>query len=199
MWDVILSIIQSPAGSFAFVVGILFLCGWIIHKVTKMTVETSDKMKGIDKLESKVDSMDEKLRFIKTKFDVLLSILPQVPGGLTESHSPIGLNEKGREIAAQMGVEQMIASNWEHIYDYIEENAESKNAYDLQQLCIETATICPERFFDKDTMDKIKMFAFNSGQSVAFYGSMIGVLIRDHYFKLKGIPIGDVDANDPNK
>ena len=77
-----------------------------------------------------------------------------MPNGLTQSHSPIGLSEKGEEIAAKMGIEQMIAANWENIRNYIEANAKSKNAYDIQQLCIESATISLDKLFNTETVDK---------------------------------------------
>ena len=195
-WELIKSVIGSPAGSFAFVFFSLLLIGWLIYMATKYTTKWSMKMEGVDKLEQKIESISSDLLYVKTKLEIFTA---NTPGGLTASHSPISLTERGKEIAAQMGIDQIIATNWDSIYGYISENATSKNAYDLQQFCIEAATIALDKLIRKEDLDKIKMFAFNSGQNLAYYGSMIGIIIRDKYFAIQGIPIGDIDAHDPNK
>ncbi|WP_288817633.1 hypothetical protein [uncultured Alistipes sp.] len=195
-WELVKSAIESPAGSFAFVFFVLLLIAWLIFMATKYTTQWSMKMKGVDKLEQKIESISGDLLYVKTKLEIFAA---NTPGGLTASHSPISLTDRGKEIAEQMGIEQIIATNWDLIYKYISENATSKNAYDLQQFCIEAATVALDRLLCKEDLDKIKMFAFNSGQNIAYYGSMIGILIRDKYFAIQGIPIGDIDTHDPNR
>ena len=68
-----------------------------------------------------------------------------------------------------------------------------------QQFCIETATIGLDRLFCRDDVDRIKNFAYNEGKQTAYYGSMIGVIIRDKYFESKGIQPSEVDDNDPTR
>ena len=72
-----------------------------------------------------------------------------------------------------------------------------KNAYDIQQYCIETAAVEPEKFFAKADLDKLKQFAFNQGNPFQYYSSMFGIIIRDKYLQIKGISISEVDINDP--
>ena len=97
-----------------------------------------------------------------------------------------------------MGINEIIANNWDNIYDLIE-SQRLRNAYDIQQFCIETATVGLDRLFCREDVDKIKNFAYNAGQQTAFYGSMIGVIIRDKYFEAKGIQPSEVDENDPDR
>nr|DAE37636.1 MAG TPA: hypothetical protein [Caudoviricetes sp.] len=194
--ELLKSILGSPAGSFGFVLFILILAGWVIHKITKYTTEWNCKLNIVNDFNDDIKKVNADILYIKTKLEIFST---NMPGGLTQSHSPIGLSEKGKKIAENMGIDKMIAANWDKICSYIDMNTRSKNAYDLQQFCIEAATISLDKLFDSETVTQIKQFAFDNGQVLAYYGGMIGVLIRDKYFEVKGIPIGDIDKHDPNK
>lgn len=194
MWDVIKSILTSTGGSFAFVAGILYLTHWVVHYLTKNISKLDNKMEKVDKLEQNMDSIKENLHFIKATLNVIQSN----NSGLTQSHSPIGLTKKGKDVASRMGINDILVRNWDNIYEFIEAQ-HLENPYDIQQFCIETATINLDKLFSYQDVDKIKEFAFNEGQQLAYYGSMIGVIIRDKYFEVKGIPISEVDKNDPTK
>lgn len=194
MWEVIKTIISSPAGSFAVVVGLLYLCGWLIHYVTKHIEHFKVKNEKVDKLETTIDSIKEDLHYIKAT----LNVIQAANNSLTQSHSPVSLTTKGIEVADKMGIHKMIADNWDEIVGLIESKS-LNNAYDIQQFCIETATVNPGAFFSTSDVDRIKLFAYNEGKQIAYYGSMIGVIIRDKYFEFKDIPINEVDDNDPNK
>lgn len=194
MWGVIETALSSPAGSFAFVAGLLVLSYWLVHYVTKKIERWSIKAEHVDKLDAIIDTIKEDIHFIKATLNVMQSN----NGGLTQSHSPISLTDKGKEVAKEMDIDNIISRNWDNIYDLIEKQR-LRNAYDIQQFCIEMATINIDKLFTRDDVDKIKDFAYKKGQQVAYYGSMIGVIIRDKYFEAKGIPVSDVDTNDPNK
>lgn len=189
MWDIIKSIIASPAGSFGFVVGVLFLAGWIIAKISKVVTIANMKSQNVDKLENNLDTIKQDIQVIKATLDVMQS----GKSSLTKSHSPVSLTSLGEDIAKQMGIYDMIARNWPMIYDNLVKNVSSKNAYDVQQYCINTATVSLEKFFCPEDVDRIKMFAYNNGNPIAYYGSMIGVIIRDKYFEVVGIDVKEVD------
>lgn len=193
--EIIKEILGSSAGSFGFVVFILLLIGWVIYKITNFTTSWSMKEKGLDKLESKVDALSADTSYIKMQLTLLNT---NTIGGLVQSHSPISLTEIGKTIAAKMDIRTIIANNWDNIYEYVDENVQSKNAYDIQQFCIETATISLDKLFTEADLNKIKMFAYNEGKPLGFYGGMIGVLIRDKYFEQKGINPSLVDEFAPN-
>lgn len=198
MWQLIREILSTPVGSFAFVLSLMILAGWLIHYITRFITKWTCNMEGskstVDKVESNIDSIRADISYIKG----MIGILQANSNPLTQSHSPIGLTEKGKKVAEEMGVVDMISNNWDHISTYIQENTKSKNAYDIQQFCIETATVSIDKFFAPEDVSRFKTFAFNAGQPIAYYGSMIGVLIRDRYFKEKSISVEDVDKHDPN-
>ena len=56
-FDVIKEILSSDAGSFGFVVFVLLLIAWAIHKITAYTTEWRMRAQGLDKLEGKVENL----------------------------------------------------------------------------------------------------------------------------------------------
>jgi len=72
-----------------------------------------------------------------------------------------------------------------------------KNAYDIQQFCIEGVSVEPEKFIDSAGLTTIKNYAFKQGNPLQLYTRMIGVIIRDKYLKIKGISIDEIDKHDP--
>ena len=197
--DAIKLILSSPAGSFGFVFGIMLLSGWIIFYVTRKVTEiTSDHgvlTKSSNKLDTHIDEIRKDLSFVKGSLAVIQSGAAQP----TKSHSPVSLTEKGVEIATDLKVEDVIFRNWDKIILELEKNLSNKNAYDIQQYCIETAGVEPEKFFAEKDLNEIKAYAFKNGNNLFYYSGVFGVLIRDKYLKIKGIDVSEVDANDPNK
>ena len=214
--EIIRDILASAGGSFAVVFGVLYAVGYSLIKFSEWRTKAEEATKKGDKLENKIESIMtdlsyikgelqslhtirgalESLNYIKTSVD---SLRNNSSGSLTQAHSPISLTLKGQEVAKEMGIDGMIARSWDKIEAAIDAKVAFKNAYDIQQYCIETATVSLETFFTPSDIDAIKMFAYNSGQHLAFYGSMIGVIIRDKYFEIKKIPLTKVDETDPNK
>lgn len=188
--DIIRTILTSDAGSFAFVVGLLLLAAWVLITVTKAKTQWEDRKEGLDKLENRVGEIMSNIHYIKAT----LGVMQNLQGGLVQSHSPVSLTLKGKEVASEMGIEAIISKNWERIQDAIEKSNAGTNAYDIQQFCIETATISLDTFFSLEDVNKIKSYAYTHGKPLAYYGGMIGVLIRDKFFEIKGIPIEEVDA-----
>lgn len=208
--ELIKEILGSDAGSFAFVFFCLLLIGWAIYKITSFTTvwrmkeDEIDKLDGkvdsfcgkVDKIESKVDALSNDISFIKMQLNLLNF---NASNSLVQSHSPISLTEIGVKVSKEMGIEQIIANNWDKIFSYIDVNVSSKNAYDIQQFCIEAASIHLDKLFSVEDLGKIKMFAYNAGRPLGYYGGMIGVLIRDKYFEIKGINPQSVDDCKPNQ
>jgi hypothetical protein len=195
MLDLLREILKSDAGSFGFVFAV---CGAICYSIyyitkfaTKIDTEHGLFSKRIDKIEDNTDKIKENIILIKAAMKIPLS------DSYTQSQSPVTLNPKGREIARRLGIEKMVASNWEHIFQYIEKSVKDKNAYDIQQFCIERATVNLLEFFTEEDVRAIKSVAFNEGRTVESFGSLIGVIIRDAYFEKKGILVDEVDKNDP--
>ncbi len=194
MWDIIKTILTSPAGSFAFVFSILALCFWAVHKLTKYVTKWECKLEKVNDLENTIKETSSAILQINAR----LSVMESQRGSLTQSHSPVGLSKLGEEVAKKIKAQDIVSRNWDKIQNLIERQ-QLTNPYDIQQFCIEKATIAQDELFAKEDVDFIKKFAFNEGLPTAYYGGMFGVLIRNQYFKVKNIDINDVDKHDPNQ
>jgi hypothetical protein len=115
----------------------------------------------------------------------------------TRAKSPLSLSPAGEEMAKKLGIASRIASNWSKIEACIDRDVKDKNAYDIQQFCIRKATVDLPEFFSEEDILAIKDVAFNEGEPVESFGELIGVLVRDAYFKSRGINVKEVDKHDP--
>lgn len=194
--EMLKEILTSNGGAFAVVFAVLYAVGQLLMKFSEWRVKAEEVSKKGEKFEDKIDAIMSDMHYIKGTLDLLKN---GMPNALTQAHSPVSLTPKGKEVADQMGVAEMVARNWDKIETLIDAKVEFKNAYDIQQFCIEKATVALESFFCAQDVNNIKKFAYDNGQPLALYGSMIGVIIRDKYFEVKKIPLEKVDETDPNK
>lgn len=98
----------------------------------------------------------------------------------------------------RLSIEEMFEGNWLRIRMLIEQNAESKNPYDIQQYCLEQAIVFPEKFLQPEEVDRLKTDAYEKGLPLTSYMRVIAVLARDRYFHEHHIDVNEVDKNDPN-
>lgn len=155
----------------------------VIWKSTEALKSTVDSLKGTtETLGSTVNSMKSAMDIMRKETD----------NQYLQSHSPVSLTDEGKKVAEEMGADAIIDKNWGVISEVLKE-VDGKNAYDVQQFCINTAEERPERFFDPATIDKVKMFAFQKGKHVILFYSVLGLLIRDRYFSEHGIPLSRAD------
>lgn len=195
----------SPFGSlgsvFALFALAFYLVHWITKKITKITTEHNAVCEGHRsveaKLEKTIDKSESKFDSIKTDIAIIKASL-QISNPLTQSHSPIGLSALGVRVARELSAQEKIEANWDRIEPIINEGTKSKNAYDIQQFCIEKAIVSPEMFFDEKSLEEIKNYAYKEGKPLSNYTNMLGVMIRDEFFKRKGINIDEIDKHDPS-
>ncbi len=191
------------------VLGFAFwLTYWITKKVTTINTEHGSLNKNIEKIEHNIDEMRKDISHIKGEMDMFkttlvfmkneIDIFKNNKSNLMQSHSPISLTKKGKEVAEELKAEEIISKNWESISVALL-RMDSQNPYDIQTFCIERADVEAEQFFDVESIDRIKRYAFEKGESVHAYYRLLGLLIRDRYFKENGIPLTRIDENDPNK
>lgn len=208
MIHLIKDLILSPFGAFASVFALFALAFWAVHWITKKVtqiescnksiVEASDKMSKkiegyYDRQEKHMDEIRRDMSIVKAMMDIYKMNLPQ----LAKSQSPVNLTEKGLELSKELKADEVISRNWDKIMSDIDANVGEKNAYDIQQYCIETSTVEPEKFLDDKAISALKSKAFAEGRPTAYYAPIFGIKIRDEYFRRRGIPIEDVDRNTP--
>lgn len=195
-------ILTSTAGSLGFVLGLMFLAGWAIKKVTEIITEhkhlKEENQKTGDKVEKLCEKMDSNMDEIRKDIVYLRGML-ELNSDLAKSRSPISLTPKGEELSKEMNAEMIVAENWDKIYNVLENEVKDKNAYDIQQYCMETASVDAEKFFKPSDYDKLKLFAFHKGQSYQYFSIIFAILIRDRYFKEKNIDINEIDKSNLSK
>lgn len=117
---------------------------------------------------------------------------------LSQRQSPMRLTTRGEELAQRIGMYEMIYSNWSWINNFIEENAISKNPYDIQQFIQEQITVFPERFISEKNVNTLKLEAYKEGLNLMSFTNVLMIIARDMYFKDHNIELGDIDKHDPN-
>lgn len=147
-----------------------------------------------ERLDTRIESVHARIDNVNQSLQILAA------GGsgrsnLTQSHSPISLSEKGRKIAEELRLSDMVDSNWGSISSII---TDEKNPYDIQMQFISRLILEHTKFFDPVSLDKIKTDAFMQGIPLIEYMRMAGIIARDRYFQEHGIDISEVDESDPS-
>ena len=117
----------------------------------------------------------------------------------TQAQSPIMLTKEGIDVATHLNMFDTINKNWDAIMSNIDENVRDKNAYDIQQYCIDTAQFNADSFIDATSLRKIKDYAYLHGHPLLIYLRVAGIIIRDKYFETKGMSVFEADEFDPSK
>jgi hypothetical protein len=149
----------------------------------------------IDYLGKNISDMAKNINSIADKLNV--NIIRATP--LTQSQSPIMLTDRGAEKVRELGIDKMISDNWEHITAIIEEKSQSKNPYDIQQICMDESMIFPEKFITPGDIDTLKLDAYKNGDILQSYMRMVAIIIRDRFFREHSIVVEDIDIYDPDK
>lgn len=216
-WSFIKDLLSSDGGAAitigAFIFSILtifFKLGGITEKFrrhekdideVKKNTDNIAEVKGnhrvfesrIDKVENKIDKIAESLTLLNVSISTITKSDP-----LTQTHSPLSLTQKGKELVENFGLKKMVDDNWQTI-NSCSNQIESKNPYDIQQFFIEKSILHLDEFIGDDNFNKIKLIAYNEGLTMASLSRAIAVIIRDRYFEEHNIEISEVDKHDPNK
>lgn len=195
MWEIFREIITSPAGSFGTVILFGLMCFWLINKVSIINNEHSHMTDLFKKHDEHIDEIRKNLAVIKGQ----LELLSKNSNDFAQSHSPVSLTEKGKEACNTLGVDVMVNDNWQNILKVLKDEVKDKNAYDIQQYCIETASAQLEKFLKPDDVTRMKIYAYQIGAPLPTLSIIVAIIIRDRYFAEKNIPIEDVDINCPTK
>jgi len=199
MLELLREIFTSDAGSIGLIFALFMLIFLSIYKIatfsTKIVVEHGAFGKRVDKIEKNTDDIKEEVMKVKAIITTKFSF----PDPFLQAHSPVRLTQLGIDVAKELDIEKRISSNWENILALVDKNVTNKNAYDIQQFCIEQATFNLSTLISEKDVEDIKLLAFKKGRPIESFGGVIGVIIRDAYFKHKNIDVSDVDKHDPDK
>ena len=112
----------------------------------------------------------------------------------TMQHSPLRISERGWEVVRKLGIDNMFANNWERIRQLIDNEVESKNAYDINEFCIKYAVVFPEKFLQPEEVTILKNDAYVQGLTLMEYMKIIAVMARDKYFEENNIKIEEIGS-----
>jgi len=165
----------------------------LFDKTKKHDVDIKDIKTDIKKMSSNISDVRKDLSYLRGGFDIFKKGMSQ----LATSKSPISLTQIGKEISKKINAESMVAQNWDKIYDNLEKNISNKNAYDIQQYCMDTAAVELDKFLSDADIDSLKILAYKEGNPLLYYSPVFAIPIRDKYLSIKGINVSEVDKNDP--
>ena len=190
----------------------LILLGVVVIIVWKLASGYTKKSMQVDNLpcqkhEENIDKLTENMNNIKVVLGkletgqddihkMMVMMTASSPQSVfTQSHSPISLTAKGKEIARTLKLDEMLDRNWDKIGSMIDNE---KNPYDIQMEFISKFIVEADKYLEPESLDSIKNDAFRRGVPLIDYMRMLGVMARDRYFTEHGIDISEVDHNDPN-
>lgn len=199
LFDLLEKILTSPAGSFGFVAGLLGLAFWLVHWVTKKITKITSSHENIEKSSNKIDGYIDTMRNDIVYIKGVLQLLQNQNNDFAQAHSPINLSQKGKELAKTIHVEAMVDRNWQNAKKQIDAEVVNKNAYDIQQYCIETMAVEPTKFLCEDDVMMLKQHAYSIGRTFQAVSIVPALTIRNRYFEEKNINVADVDKFDPNQ
>ena len=205
MFQVLKTVITSPAGSFAFVCGSVILVGWFVFwlhgKFVTMLSEHAHVKSNCENLDKRIESLRDDMheikgdiRYIKNMVNIQVNTPAQGQEAMLKAHSPLSLTAAGEAAAVAMGAERAVASNWEAIRTHLATDVPGLNPYDIQTYCLEKIPVSPEVFFDAATLESFKMYAFTSGRTLFECLKVVGIIVRNKYFESVGISLDALNA-----
>lgn len=190
MWDIIKTILGSPAGSFGFVAAFLCLLFFIVNRAGKI----AEKFSTVLKLESNIEAIKLDMMEIKA----FISVYRQDNNSFSKRNSPITLSEDGATVAHFIQAEAIVNRCWEQLEHEIRSEIDhSLNPYTIQEFCFSLGKHYMDYLSDEE-IETIKQYAYQEGHNIVNYDLIFGILIRDKYFSNNNIKVADVDKHNPN-
>lgn len=193
MIDLIKDMLKSPAGSFGFIFALLVLAFFLTYWITKQITKWETKLSHVDKLDSNITIIKEDMAIIKA----FITVYNEMNNPFAKKNSPIQLTPKGEQVSKDLDINKILALHWNEIETDIEKALKQDyNPYDIQQEAIVIASKIQD-YLTNEEIEKMKIYAFKHGHNLTTYNLLIGVHIRDIYFKKHNINIEDVDKHGP--
>ena len=175
--------------------GIKALSG-IGERTAKLEERVSSKIDSIESSIKNLVGIGERTARLEERIElVYMNTNPKSP---IRAHSPLALTELGTEIVEKTKAREILNKHKKELIAIVE-NKSPGNAYDIQMASLEAVRENLEKLLTADELTSTKDEAFNKGMILSDVLSVVGILLRDQILKEKGIPITEVDINDPHK
>lgn len=151
----------------------------------------------IEKHSESVSRIDTTLTFLTKSIEEMNSQLQKMNNTVpfTQQHSPLRISERGWRVVEKLGMDKMFINNWDRIKQLIDDEVESKNAYDINEFCIKYAVVFPEKFLQPKEVNVLKNDAYVQGLTLMEYMKIIAVMARDKYFEENNINIEEIEPS----
>lgn len=137
-----------------------------------------------------VQSLKTSIEYLNKNLERINSQMSNSITSLTQQHSPLAISERGWEVVKKLGIDKMFANNWPRIRQMIASEVKQKNAYDINDYCIQHAVVYPEKFLQQDEIAVLKNDAYIQGLALMDYMKIIAVMSRDKFFEENNIKAG---------
>jgi len=182
----------------ALVVCAILMWHPIVRDARKKLEELTCKEHG-----QRISDLEKKTEYIRGSLDNMRDFhksLVNRGNSVVDSESPLKLTKTGLKLSDDNKLQSIIDSNWSKVESLLK-GYESQNPYDLQQFCFDIAfmDIAPNsklQFLTEKDINRLKIFAYRTGESLFSFAQILGILIRDKYFKENNIDVEDID-DDP--
>lgn len=189
MFDILRDALKSNAGSFGFVFAILILAFWLVYKFSHYNT----KFGSVEKLETNIDKIKDDISSIKGFMDVYKN----QNNPFAKAQSPVSLTPQGSKVSLDLDAEKIVISHWGDIIKMFSDKLiKNPNPYDIQQCSMKIGAELLNMLSETE-LNNLKSYAYKNGHILSNYDIIFGVIIRDNYFKLKGIQLSEVDKHDP--
>ena len=132
-----------------------------------------------------VSKLDTSISFLTKEIETAMRMMQQKDNkgeGFTQAQSPLSITTKGKDMIKHLSLDKMFDRNWPRIKELIESEVPEKNAYDIDNFCIQQAVVFPEKFLAAEEISILKDDAFKNGITLTPYMKVVAVMSRDRYF-----------------
>jgi len=197
METIFLALINKLNSSVFVLLAILLLAFWVVYIAGKITSSFRIFEKKNENIDTTLHDIKDSLAKVKATTDILYQVhLTHL--STVKNQSPMKLTPKGEEISKTISAELKISTYWHSIRDELKK-INTTNPYDIQVAAINLAQYCFDNIFTEQERNEIKTYAFKIGINLLEIYPIIGLIIRDMYFKEQNISLEDVDKHDPSK
>lgn len=176
--SIFLQLINQLNSSIFVLITLLFVLFFLVYKAGSMT----QTFASFNNKHMKFDDAIDRIKDLLSKIQATTDLLYQMQLTTVQSHSPLGLSEKGHQVAIEIAAEEKINSHWDTIKARFN-LASLSNPYDIQTQALDLAVHCFDSIFTEEERTQIKTYAFNMGMNLLEVYPVLGIKIRDKIFE----------------
>lgn len=167
--------------------GVVF---WLVYKAGGLVEKFMTHEQKLDEARGIQDEMIA----IRTKVDLIYQNTH--PNALFRAQSPLGLTDKGREVAQTLAAPVVLQRLYPDLLAAVNAT-HPQTAYDIQAAAFKTAQETLTKLIDEHELEAFKNEAFTRGLLLDDILIMFGILLRDRILAERGIATIEVDRTHP--